>query len=249
MHKVVLVRHGESTWNQENRFTGWTDVDLSPKGLTEAKEAGGLLKKEGFEFDQVYTSVLRRAIRTAWIIQDELDLLWLPVQRSWRLNERHYGSLQGLNKIEMTEKFGEAQVKIWRRSYDTPPPALEATDSRYPGFERKYADIPKNEVPLTESLKDTVARVVPYWREVLAPAILSGKRVLVVAHGNSLRALMKYLDKISDSAIVEMNVPTGIPLIYELDSNLKPVKNYYLGDAEKVAAAQAAVASQTKKKT
>lgn len=248
MKNVVLVRHGESTWNQENRFTGWTDVDLSERGLVEAKKAGQLLKDGGYTFDIAYTSVLKRAIRTLWIVLDELDLLWLPVTRSWRLNERHYGALQGLNKAETAEKFGDAQVKIWRRSYDIPPPALEKTDERYPGNDRRYHDLSPEELPLTECLKDTVARFVPYWENTIAPDIAAGKQVIIAAHGNSLRALVKYLDNISDDEIVELNIPTGVPLVYELDDNLRPIKHYYLGDQEAVEQAMAAVANQGKAK-
>lgn len=248
MKKLVLVRHGESTWNQENRFTGWTDVDLTDKGRDEARQAGVVLKKDGYTFDLVFTSVLKRAIKTANLLLDELDLLWLPVVRSWRLNERHYGALQGLNKAETAAQYGEAQVKIWRRSYDTPPPPLETTDPRYPGNDRRYADIPPAEMPLTECLKDTVARFLPFWHEVLAPAVRSGRRVIVVAHGNTIRALIKFLDNVSDEAIVELNVPTGIPLVYEFDEALNPTRNYYLGDAAALAAAQAAVAAQGKAK-
>jgi 2,3-bisphosphoglycerate-dependent phosphoglycerate mutase len=241
MKKLVLVRHGESTWNKENRFTGWTDVDLSEKGLQEAHEGGRVLKAEGYTFDVAYTSVLKRAIRTLWIVLDEMDLMWLPVHRSWRLNERHYGALQGLNKAETAAKFGEAQVKIWRRSYDIPPPALDTADPR-------YASLTAAELPLTECLKDTVARFLPLWHQTIAPAIRSGQRVLIAAHGNSLRALVKYLDNISDEAIVELNIPTGMPLVYELDDDLKPLKSYYLGDPEKVKAAMEAVAAQGKRK-
>lgn len=248
MQKLVLVRHGESTWNKENRFTGWTDVDLSEKGMAEAQEGGEVLKREGYQFDIVYTSVLRRAIKTANIALDVMDLLWLPVERTWRLNERHYGALQGLNKAETAAKFGDEQVKIWRRSYDTPPPALTPEDERYPGNEARYASIPKEELPLTECLKDTVARFLPYWHETIAPAIKSGKRVVIFAHGNSLRALVKYLDNISDADILELNIPTGMPLVYELDADLKPLKSYYLGDPEKVKAAMDAVAKQGSKK-
>jgi len=248
MYKVVLLRHGESTWNKENRFTGWTDVDLSEKGLQEAKKAGEVLYKEGYEFDIAYTSVLKRAIRTLWLTLDGLDLMWIPVIRNWRLNERHYGALQGLNKAETAQKFGEDQVKIWRRSYDTPPPVLEKTDDRYPGKDPRYADLKENELPLTECLKDTVARFVPYWEGTIAPMVKSGKRVLITAHGNSLRALVKYLDNIPDSEIVELNIPTGIPLVYELDINLKPIKHYYLGNQEEIAKAAAAVAAQGKVK-
>jgi len=246
MYKVVLLRHGESTWNKENRFTGWTDVDLSETGREEAKKAGELLKQEGFTFDVAYTSVLTRAIRTLWIAMDELDLLWVPVIRHWRLNERHYGALQGLNKAETAAKHGEEQTKIWRRSYDIPPPALTPEDERYPGHDPRYADLSKNELPLTECLKDTVERFLPYWHETIAPAIKSGRRVLVAAHGNSLRALVKYLDGISDQAIVELNIPTGIPLVYELDADLKPIKSYYLGDPEAAKKAAEKVAAQAK---
>jgi 2,3-bisphosphoglycerate-dependent phosphoglycerate mutase len=244
MHKVVLLRHGESTWNKENRFTGWTDVDLSEKGCEEAVESGRLLKQEGFSFDLAFTSVLKRAIRTCWIALDEMDELWIPVERSWRLNERHYGALQGLNKAETAARHGEAQVKIWRRAYDIPPPALTPDDERHPARDRRYRSLSPEELPLTESLKDTVARFLPYWHQAIAPAIARGERVLVAAHGNSLRALVKYLDGISDSDIVELNIPTGIPLIYELDAALKPVRSYYLGDAEAARRAAAAVAAQ-----
>ncbi|MGQ9649551.1 MAG: 2,3-diphosphoglycerate-dependent phosphoglycerate mutase [Phycisphaerae bacterium] len=248
MHKLVLLRHGESDWNKQNRFTGWTDVDLSEVGIREATEAGELLKKEGYTFDVAYTSVLKRAIRTLWITLDKMDLMWIPVYRSWRLNERHYGALQGLNKAETAAKFGEDQVKIWRRSYDTPPPPLEKTDPRYPGKDPRYADLTEGVLPLTECLKDTVARFLPYWHDVIAPTVKLGKRVLIAAHGNSLRALVKYLDNISDEDIVELNIPTGMPLVYELDMGLKPIKSYYLGDPEKVKAAMAAVAAQGKAK-
>lgn len=248
MYKVVLLRHGESTWNKENRFTGWTDVDLSEKGLAEAKKAGQVLKNEGYKFDIAFTSVLKRAIRTLWITLDGLDLMWIPVIRNWRLNERHYGALQGLNKAETAEKFGEEQVKIWRRSYDTPPPALEITDDRCPGKDPRYTDLLENELPLTECLKDTVARFVPYWEGTIAPIVKSGKRVLITAHGNSLRALVKYLDQISEKEIIELNIPTGIPLVYELDEELKPIKHYYLGDQEEIKKAAAAVAAQGKVK-
>ena len=245
MYKLVLLRHGESEWNRENRFTGWVDVDLSPKGLEEARAAGRLLRAEGYRFELAFTSVLRRAIRTLWIALDELDQMWLPQEKHWRLNERHYGALQGLNKAEMTAKFGEQQVLAWRRSYDTPPPPLSADDERYEGRDPRYAGI---EVPRSECLKDTVARVLPYWNSAIAPAIRGGKRVLIAAHGNSLRALIKYLDDVSDQKIVEENVPTGIPLVYELDQHLKPVKHYYLGDAEEVARRVAAVSAQGKVK-
>jgi 2,3-bisphosphoglycerate-dependent phosphoglycerate mutase len=246
--KLVLLRHGESVWNKENRFTGWTDVDLSEKGIEEAKEAGRVLKAEGFTFDLAYTSVLKRAIRTLWLTMDEMDLLWVPWIRSWRLNERHYGALQGLNKSEMAAKFGEEQVKIWRRSYDVPPPALTPDDERYPGHDPRYAGLSKSELPLTECLKDTVERFLPLWHQEIAPEILKGKRVLIAAHGNSLRALVKYLDNISDQDIINLNIPTGMPLVYELDGLLKPLKSYYLGDPEKVKAAMEAVAAQGKKK-
>ena len=244
MHTVVLLRHGESTWNKENRFTGWTDVDLTEKGRAEAIDAGRLLKGEGLGFDMVYTSVLKRAIRTAFLTLDELDLLWLPVERSWRLNERHYGALQGLDKAETAAAHGEAQVKIWRRSYDIPPPPLTADDPRHPGRDPRYVSLSPSELPLTESLKDTVARFLPYWTSTIAPAIRSGQRVLIAAHGNSLRALVKHLDDISDAAIVELNIPTGIPLVYELDAELKPIRRRYLGDAAAVQAAAEAVARQ-----
>ena len=248
MYKLVLLRHGESTWNKENRFTGWTDVDLSDKGREEAAEAGRLLKEGGYVFDQAYVSVLKRAIRTLWIALDQLDQLWLPVEKSWRLNERHYGGLQGLNKAETAAKHGDAQVLIWRRSYDIPPPPLTADDERHPSRDRRYADLKAEELPLTESLKETVARFLPYWHGTIAPAIKSGKRVLVAAHGNSLRALVKYLDNISEADIVELNIPTGIPLVYELDENLKPIRHYYLGDAAAAAAAAERVAKQASQK-
>ncbi len=248
MKQIVLLRHGESVWNKENRFTGWTDVDLSEQGIAEAKEAGRVLKAQGFGFDIAYTSVLKRAIRTLWLAQDELDLMWIPVVRHWRLNERHYGALQGLNKAETAAKFGDAQVLIWRRSYDIPPPALERSDARFPGHDPRYRKLLPAEMPLTECLKDTVERFLPYWHEVIAPSVQSGERVLVVAHGNSLRALVKYLDHIGDSEIVGLNIPTGIPLVYELTDDLKPIRNYYLGDADKIAAATQAVANQGKAK-
>ena len=247
MHKLVLIRHGESTWNKENRFTGWTDVDLSEKGIQEGIDAGLVLKKEGFEFDLAYTSVLQRAIKTLNIVLDQMDQIWIPVERSWRLNERHYGGLQGLNKSETADKYGEAQVKIWRRSYDIPPPPLTKDDERYPGHDRRYAGMAESDLPLTECLKDTVARFLPLWTESIAPTIKSGKRVVIGAHGNSLRALVKYLDNISDADILEMNIPTAMPLVYELDAELKPIKSYYLGDPEKVKAAMDAVAKQGKK--
>jgi len=246
--KLVLVRHGESTWNKENRFTGWTDVDLSDKGRQEALEGGRVLKAEGFTFDVAYTSVLKRAIRTLWTVLDAMELMWIPVNRTWRLNERHYGALQGLNKSETAEKYGEAQVKIWRRSYDIPPPALTPDDERYPGHDARYRELSAEELPLTECLKDTVARFLPLWHETIAPAIRSGQKVLIAAHGNSLRALVKYLDDIPESEIVELNIPTGMPLVYELDDDLKPLRHYYLGDPEKVKAAMEAVAAQGKKK-
>ncbi|MBL8098315.1 MAG: 2,3-diphosphoglycerate-dependent phosphoglycerate mutase [Anaerolineales bacterium] len=247
MYKLVLVRHGQSTWNLENRFTGWTDVDLTDLGKVEATEAGKLLKESGYDFDIAYTSVLKRAIKTLFLIQEEMDLHWLPVIRAWQLNERHYGNLQGLNKTEMAEKFGEDQVKIWRRSYDVPPPALELTDERHPKFDRRYASLSSGQLPATESLKITLDRVLPYWNETLAPEIKSGKRVLIVAHGNSIRALVKYLDNVSESEITELNIPTGLPLVYELDKDLKPIKNYYLGDPEEAAKKAAEVANQGKK--
>jgi 2,3-bisphosphoglycerate-dependent phosphoglycerate mutase len=248
MYKLVLLRHGESSWNKENKFTGWTDVDLSEKGIEEATKAAQVLSKEGFTFDIAFTSVLKRAIRTLWITLDGMDLMWIPVLRSWRLNERHYGALQGLDKAETAAKYGDEQVLIWRRSYDTPPPALEENDERYPGRDRRYAELTKDELPLTECLKDTVARFLPYWHEEIAPVVKSGKRVLIAAHGNSLRALVKYLDDVSDEDILKLNIPTGLPLIYELDDNLKPIKNYYLGDPEEVKKAMAAVAAQGKAK-
>ena len=248
MKRVVLLRHGESIWNKENRFTGWTDVDLSEKGIAEAHEAGQVLRREGYVFDVAYTSVLKRAIKTLNTVLDQMDQLWLPVERSWRLNERHYGGLQGLNKSETADKFGEAQVKIWRRSYDVPPPALEKSDPRYPGNDPRYKLLTAEELPLTECLKDTVARFLPYWHQTIAPAIQAGQRVLIAAHGNSLRALVKYLDNISEKDILELNIPTGMPLVYELDDDLKPLKHYYLGDPEKVKAAMEAVAAQGKKK-
>jgi len=234
MFKLVLLRHGQSIWNLENRFTGWTDVDLSETGREEARKAGALLKKEGFTFDIAYTSVLKRAIRTLWIVLDEMDLMWIPVVRSWRLNERHYGDLQGLNKAETAKKFGEEQVKIWRRSYDIQPPALNKNDDRYPGKDPRYSELKESELPLTECLKDTVERFVPYWKETIAPTVKSGKRVIIAAHGNSLRALVKYLDNISDEEIVELNIPTGIPLVYELKEDLTPIRSYYLGDPEEI---------------
>jgi 2,3-bisphosphoglycerate-dependent phosphoglycerate mutase len=244
MYDLVLLRHGESVWNKENRFTGWTDVDLSEKGIAEAHEAGRLLQKEGFAFDIAFTSRLKRAIRTLWIVQDEMDLMWIPVHRSFELNERHYGALQGLNKAETTALHGEEQVKIWRRSYDTPPPALDTTDERYPGKDRKYADLTKAQLPRTESLKDTVARVLPFFEKHVAPRIQNNEKVLIAAHGNSLRALVKQLDSISDDDIANLNIPTGIPLIYSLDVSLHPIKHYYLGDPEEVKKATDAVSRQ-----
>ena len=244
MYKLVLIRHGESTWNLENRFTGWTDVALTPTGVSQAMSAGKLLKAEGYDFDIAYTSVLKRAIHTLWYTLDEMDRTWLPVVKSWRLNERHYGALQGLNKADMAQQYGDEQVLIWRRSYDTPPPALEATDTRCERSDRRYALLQPDQVPLTECLKDTVARVMPFWNEALAPAIKAGKRVVVAAHGNSIRALVKYLEGISDTDIVGVNIPNGIPLVYELDADLKLIKRYYLGDADAAAAAAAAVAAQ-----
>ncbi|HSB17775.1 MAG TPA: 2,3-diphosphoglycerate-dependent phosphoglycerate mutase [Bryobacteraceae bacterium] len=248
MYKLVLVRHGESTWNKENRFTGWTDVDLSEKGVGEAKDGGRVLKEQGYTFDIAYTSVLKRAIRTLWLVLDEMDLMWIPVVRDWRLNERHYGALQGLNKSETAEKFGEDQVKIWRRSYDIPPPSLEKSDPRWPGHDARYKSLSEEQLPLTECLKDTVQRFLPMWHDVIAPIVRSGKKVLIAAHGNSLRALVKYLDNVSDQDIVGLNIPTGMPLVYELDADLKPIRSYYLGDPEKVKAAMEAVASQGKAK-
>jgi 2,3-bisphosphoglycerate-dependent phosphoglycerate mutase len=248
MHKLVLLRHGESTWNKENRFTGWHDVDLTDEGRKQARQAGEVLKAEGFTFDLAYVSVLKRALRTLWLALDELDLLWIPIEKSWRLNERHYGALQGLNKAETAAKFGDDQVKIWRRSYDVPPPALEESDERYPGHDPRYAAVPKAELPLTECLKDTVARFLPLWQETIAPQVKSGKKVIIAAHGNSLRALVKYLDNMTEAEILELNIPTGIPLVYELDDDLKPIRHYYLGDQEAIAAAAAAVAAQGKSK-
>jgi 2,3-bisphosphoglycerate-dependent phosphoglycerate mutase len=245
MHRLVLLRHGESVWNSENRFTGWTDVDLSVRGIDEARAGGRLLRAEGYRFDLAFTSVLKRAIRTLWIALDELDQMWLPVEKSWRLNERHYGALQGLNKGEMAAKFGEKQVLVWRRSYDTPPPELDPSDKRYEGADPRYKGVA---VPRTECLKDTVARVIPYWDSAIAPAMRAGRRVLIAAHGNSLRALIKYLDGLSDEEIIALNVPTGIPLVYELDESLKPRRHYYLGDQEEVARRIASVSAQGKVK-
>ncbi len=246
MYKLVLIRHGESTWNLENRFTGWTDVELTPTGVEQAKEAGRLLKAGGYDFDLAYTSVLKRAIWTLWHTLDQMDRTWLPVAHSWRLNERHYGALQGLNKADMAKQYGDEQVLIWRRSYDTPPPSLEADDPRGQRDDVRYARLDPQDIPLTECLKDTVARVLPFWNDAIAPAIRSGKRVLIAAHGNSIRALVKYLDNIADADIVGVNIPNGVPLVYELDADLKPIRSYYLGDAEAVAKAAAAVASQGK---
>jgi 2,3-bisphosphoglycerate-dependent phosphoglycerate mutase len=246
MHKLVLIRHGESTWNLENRFTGWTDVDLTPTGIQQAVSAGKLLKAEGWDFDLCYTSVLKRATRTLWHVLDEMDRTWLPVMHSWRLNERHYGALQGLNKADMAKQYGDAQVLVWRRSYDTPPPALAEDDPRWERSDRRYDRLKAQEMPRTECLKDTVERVLPFWNESIAPAMRAGKRVVVAAHGNSIRALVKYLDGISDQEIVGLNIPNGIPLVYELETDLKPIRHYYLGDAEAAARAAAAVAAQGK---
>ena len=246
MHKVVLLRHGLSTWNQENRFTGWTDVDLTDQGRAEAAEAGRLLKADGYVFDLAYTSVLKRAIRTLWIALDVMDQMWIPVEKDWRLNERHYGALQGLNKAETAARHGDAQILIWRRSYDIPPPPLTPDDPRHPSRDPRYALLEPSVLPLAESLKDTVDRFLPYWHERIAPSIRSGKRVLIAAHGNSLRALVKYLDEVSEKDIVELNIPTGIPLVYELDDHLKPLRHYYLGDPAAAAAAAAKVANQAK---
>jgi 2,3-bisphosphoglycerate-dependent phosphoglycerate mutase len=246
MHKLVLIRHGESTWNLENRFTGWVDVELTPTGVEQARQAGTLLKEGGYEFDIAYTSVLRRAIWTLWHTLDAMDRTWLPEVKSWRLNERHYGALQGLNKADMAKKFGDEQVLAWRRSYDTPPPALAADDPQGQRQDPRFASLKPEEIPLTECLKDTVARVVPLWEQELAPAIKSGQRIVIAAHGNSIRALVKYLDQVSDTEIVGINIPNGIPLVYELDDQLKPIRHYYLGDAEAAAKAAAAVANQGK---
>lgn len=248
MHKVVLLRHGESTWNKENRFTGWIDVDLSERGIAEGHQAAKVLKEGGYTFDVAYTSVLKRAIRTLWIVLDDMDLMWIPVYRSWRLNERHYGALQGLNKAEMAARHGEEQVHIWRRSYDIRPPALAETDPMYPGNDPRYHDLTEQELPRTECLKDTVGRFLPYWHEVIAPVVREGKRVLIAAHGNSLRALVKYLDKVPDDVIPGLNIPTGVPLVYELDDNLAPLTHYYLGDQEEIRKAMEAVAKQGKAK-
>ncbi|MBL7113917.1 MAG: 2,3-diphosphoglycerate-dependent phosphoglycerate mutase [Bacteroidales bacterium] len=248
MYKVVLLRHGESAWNKENRFTGWTDVDLTEKGIEEATGAGKIMKEKGFTFDIVFTSVLKRALRTTWLALEQMDLLWIPDVKTWRLNERHYGALQGLNKAETAEKHGEEQVLIWRRSYDIPPPALEKSDERYPGNQARYQDMNDKDVPSTESLKDTVARFLPFWHKEIAPAIKSGKKVLISAHGNSLRALVKYLDEMTEEAIIKLNIPTGVPLVYELDANLRPITHYYLGDEDEIAKKAAAVAAQASKK-
>jgi len=248
MYKVVLLRHGQSQWNLENRFTGWHDVDLTEQGQAEARAAGQVLKENGFVFDKAYSSLLKRAIRTLWLALEELDQVWLPVRRDWRLNERHYGALQGLNKAETAEKHGEDQVLIWRRSYDVPPPPMEKDDEGYAGNDIRYADVPEADIPLTECLKDTVDRFLPYWHEIIAPDIKAGKRVIIAAHGNSLRALVKYLDDLSEEEVLKLNIPTGMPLVYELDADLKPIKNYYLGDEEAVKAAMDAVANQGKAK-
>ena len=246
MYKVILLRHGESVWNQENRFTGWTDVDLSAKGLQEANNAGKLLRKEGYVIDFAFTSLLKRAIRTLWITLDQMDLMWIPVDRHWRLNERHYGALQGLNKAETAKIHGEEQVKIWRRSYDIPPPSVDRSDPRYPGHDRRYENLTATDIPVTESLKDVVKRFLPLWQESIAPQIQQGKRIIIVAHGNSLRALVKYLDEVPEGEIVQLNIPTGIPLVYELDRKLKPIQHYYLGDEEAIRQAANAVANQGK---
>ena len=245
-HKIVLLRHGQSLWNKENKFTGWYDVDLSEQGIQEASEGGKVLKKEGYTFDLAFTSVLKRAIRTLWLCLDQMDLLWIPVRKSWKLNERHYGDLQGLNKSETAQKFGDEQVLIWRRSYATPPPELSKDDERYPGNDPRYKDLSESELPLTESLALTVDRVIPYWNDVIVPEVKSGKKVLIAAHGNSLRALVKHLDQMSEEDILKLNIPTGVPLVYELDEDLKPIKHYYLGDQDAIAKAQAAVANQGK---
>ena len=248
MHKLVLLRHGESVWNKENLYTGWTDVDLSEKGVQEAHEAGRLLREGGYVFDVAFTSVLKRAIRTLWITQDEMDLLWIPVYKTWRLNERHYGALQGLNKAQTAEQYGEKQVKIWRRSYDVRPPDLTVEDPRWPGHDPRYKDMDLADIPVAECLKDTVARFLPFWHATVVPALKSGQRVIIAAHGNSLRSLVKFLDNISDDDIIELNIPTGVPLVYELDDDLKPIRHYYLGDADAVAKAAAAVAAQAQAK-
>ena len=249
MYKLVLIRHGESTWNKENRFTGWTDVELSDKGRAEAVAAGQLLKNEGFVFDVAYASVLKRALNTLWSVLQEMDRVWIPIEKDWRLNERHYGALQGLNKGETAAKYGDEQVLVWRRSYDIPPPPLEKSDERWPGHDPRYAGMADADLPLTECLKDTVARFLPLWHEKIAPTVKSGKRVIIAAHGNSLRALVKYLDNVSDEDIINLNIPTGVPLVYELDADLKPIKHYYLGDQDAIASAMNAVASQGKAKS
>ncbi len=249
MKKLVLLRHGESTWNHENRFTGWTDVDLSQRGIAEARQAGRMLKQSGLTFDVAYTSVLKRAIRTLWLVLDEMNLMWLPVYKDWRLNERHYGALQGLNKAETAVKFGDEQVHAWRRSYDVPPPALTVADPRFPGNDPRYQNLTPKQIPLTESLKDTVARFLPYWNETIVPHISAGRRIIIAAHGNSLRALVKHLDNISDADIPALNIPTGIPLVYELNDDLKPLRHYYVGDAEEVARATQSVAAQAKSRS
>src|SRR3954452_1546744 len=246
MKKLVLLRHGESTWNKENRFTGWTDVDLTPRGVEEARYSGTLLREDGFAFDVAYTSVLKRAIRTLWIALEEMDQMWIPINLSWRLNERHYGALQGLNKLETALKYGEEQVLIWRRSYNIRPPELTPDDPRYPGFDPRYRDLDPSDIPLTECLKDTVTRFLPYWNETIAPQVRAGKRVLISAHGNSLRALVKYLDNLSEEEVLELNIPTGVPLVYELGDDLKPIRNYYLGDQAQIEQAMQAVANQGK---
>jgi 2,3-bisphosphoglycerate-dependent phosphoglycerate mutase len=246
MKKIVLLRHGESTWNKENRFTGWTDVDLTPKGIQEAQNAGQLLREHGFAFDIAYTSVLKRAIRTLWIVLDEMDQMWIPIQHTWRLNERHYGALQGLNKAETAAQYGDEQVLIWRRSYDVRPPALSIDDERYAGADPRYKNLTQNDIPLTECLKDTVARFLPYWNTVIAPQVQAGKSVIIAAHGNSLRALVKYLDNISDEDILNCNIPTGVPLVYELDDNMKPIQSYYLGNLTEIQEAMEIVANQGK---
>ena len=248
MHKLVLLRHGESEWNRDNRFTGWSDVDLTEKGVAEARRAGRQLVEAGFTFDLAYTSVLKRAIRTLWLVLDEMDLMWIPVHRAWRLNERHYGALQGLNKAETTAKFGEDQVLTWRRSYDAPPPPLDESSEHFPGRDPRYRSLSDAELPRAECLKDTVERFLPYWNETIAPQVTSGRRILIAAHGNSLRALVKYLDGVSDEGIVGLNIPTGVPLVYELDEALKPIKSFFLGDPEEVKKAQQAVADQAKAK-
>lgn len=248
MKKIVLLRHGESTWNKENRFTGWTDVDLTPRGLQEAQNAGRLLREQGYTFDIAYTSVLKRAIRTLWITLDEMDQMWIPIQHTWRLNERHYGALQGLNKAETAAQYGNGQVLIWRRSYDARPPALTIDDDRYPGADPRYKNLTHNDIPLTECLKDTVARFLPYWNTTISPQVQAGKSVIIVAHGNSLRALVKYLDNMSEEEILNRNIPTGVPLVYELDDNLKPIQNYYLGNLSEIQEAMQTVANQGKSK-